>query len=147
MESQPGNDQPQIGEERFLLEKAIYYGLLGLGLFALLGFLLFGTVSTDLDCVRSAVGLVECSLVHNTFLQNMNPIKIHNVLAVDVIEHQGKTVSYSAEIRAENLAFTLPIASSYNYKIAQNAADEVNAFLHSSSTNSFTTRFPRKRLQ
>lgn len=145
MESQQDNYQSQEEREYLFPEKAIYYVLLGIGLLVLLGFLLFGTTSTELTCSRSSLNSIECSLVRNTPLLKTNPVKIIDPLAVDVIRHRHRSYSsYSAEIRAAHVSYTLPILSTYNYNLAQDTADKVNDFLLRSDAASFFGRFPEK---
>jgi hypothetical protein len=75
----------------------------------------------------------------------MSPIKIIDLLAVDVITHRHRNYfSYSAEIRAAHVSYTLPILSSYNYNLVQDAADKVNSFLLRSDAESFFGSFPEK---
>lgn len=145
MDSQQDNYQSQDREFLFS-EKAIYYVLLGISLLVLLGFLLFGTTSTELTCGRSlGPNSIECSLVRNTPLLRMSPIKIFDPLAVDVISHRHKRAyPYSAEIRAAHVSYRLPILSTYNYNLAQNTADKVNDFLLRSDAASFFGRFTEK---
>lgn len=145
MKSRRGNYQSQKDKESSFSEKATYYVLLGIGLLVLVGFLLFGTTSTELTCSRSSRNSIECSLVQNTPLRRMSPIKILDPLAVDVITHQRKgNYSYSAEIRAANVADTVKILSTYNYDFAQDTANKVNDFLLRSKAASFFGRFPEK---
>lgn len=142
MESQQDNYRTR---EFLFSEKAIYYVLLGISLLVLLGFLLFGTTSTELTCSRSSLNSIECNLVRNTPLLKISPIKILDPLAVDVIRHRRKgTYSYSAEIRAAHVSYTLPILSTYNYDLAQDTANKVNDFLLRSDAASFFGRFPEK---
>jgi hypothetical protein len=146
MKSRRDYYQSQKDKGSFFSEKVTYYVLLGIGLLVLLGFLLFGTTSTELTCSRSSLNSIECSLVRNTPLRRMSPIKILDPLAVDVITHQrkGNDYSYSAEIRAASVAHTVPILSTYNYDFAQDTANKVNDFLLRSEAASFFGRFPEK---
>lgn len=145
MEFQRINDESFKDMEVIFSEKLIYCALGVISLFALLGFLLFGTISTELTCTRSSHNLVECSLVRNTSLLTMSPVKILDPLAVDVIiRHHYRVTSYTAEIRLSNVSYTLPLISTYNYKTAQDVADQVNAFLHRSNAVLFSKIFPEK---
>ncbi len=144
MVSRQDNYQSQ-DKKFFISEKAIRYVLLGISILVWLGFWLFGTTSIELTCGRSSLNSIECSLVRNTPLFRMSPIKILDPLAVDVITHRHKrTYSYSAEIRAARVSYTLPILSTYSYNLAQNAANKVNDFLLRSDAASFFARFPEK---
>ena len=146
MEFQQSSSQFQEDRELLFSTKAGYYALLGLSLLTLLAFLLFGTISTDLTCVRSSSSSVECSLVRNTPLLKMSALKILEPLAADVTEHRTKaTTSYNVEIRAAHISYTLTLLSAFDYKVAQNAANEVNTFLHSSNESLFSKRFPGKQ--
>jgi hypothetical protein len=145
MEFQQDNHQSQEDNQFLFSEKWVYYVLLGISLLVLIGFLLFGTTSTELTCSRSYLNSIECSLVRNTPILRMSPIKILDPLAVDVIRHRHKGGdSYSAEIRAAHVSYTRPILSTYNYKLAQDTADKVNDFLLRSDAISFFGRFPEK---
>ncbi|XGV96226.1 MAG: hypothetical protein ACAF41_26270 [Leptolyngbya sp. BL-A-14] len=139
--------QSQENTEALLSKKAIYSILVGLSLLALSAFLLFGVMSVDLDCSRSPSGLVECSYTRNTPLIKTAAYTVLEPLAADVIEVRNKAnISYNVELRAANISYTLPLLSAYDYKIAQAAANEVNAFLHSSNEKHFAKRFPEKRV-
>lgn len=138
--------QSQENTEALLSKKAIYSILVGLSLLALSAFLLFGVMSVDLDCSRSPSGLVECSYTE-TLLIKTAAYTVLEPLAADVIEVRNKAnISYNVELRAANISYTLPLLSAYDYKIAQAAANEVNAFLHSSNEKHFAKRFPEKRV-
>ncbi len=145
MESQRNNYQSQADRKCFSTKTEVYCILLGISLFLLLRFLLFGTTSTELTCSRSSLNSIECSLVRNTPLRRMDPIQILDPLAVDVITHQRKkNFSYSAEIRAANVPGTVPILSTYNYDVVQDTANKVNDFLLRSDAASFFGSFPEK---
>lgn len=145
MESQQDNYQSQEDRKFLFPGKPIYYVLSGISLLVLLGFLLFGTTSTELTCSRSSLHSIECSLVRNTPLLRMSPIKILDPLAVDVIRHPHKgAYSYTAEIRSAHAFHTLPILSTYDHNLAQDSADKVNDFLLKSDAASFFGRFPEK---
>jgi hypothetical protein len=145
MKSQQDNYQSQEEKELLVSERLIYYVLLGISLLVLLGLLLFGNTSTELTCSRSYLNSIECNLVRNTPILRMSPIKILDPLAVDVIRHRHRgTDSYSAEIRADHVSYTLSILSTYNYKLAQDTANKVNDFLLKSDAVSFAKRFPEK---
>ena len=146
MESQQDNYQSQEDTGFLSSKRGNYYIFLGICLLVLLGFLLFRTTSTELTCSRSFLNSVECSLVRNTPLLRMSSIKILDPLAVDIISHRHKaTYSYSAEIRAAHISYTLPILSTYNYNLALDTAKKVNDFLLRSDAGSFFGRFPEKR--
>jgi hypothetical protein len=145
MESQPKNNR-SLEEREFLFpENMPYYFLLGLILLLGLLFSFFSTTSIELTCIREPVNSVECSLVKNTPLLRMSPIKIYKPLSVDVIRLWGKGgSSYSAEIRAADISYKFSIFSSYNYGSVQNVSDEVNNFLLRSNEPSFLKTFPEK---
>jgi hypothetical protein len=145
MESQQDNCEFFNNGEMLFSKKVIYWALGIVSLLTLLGFLLFGTISTDLSCIRSPLNSIECNLIRNTTLLRMSPIKILDPLAVDVIiRHHRRVTFYTAEIRMPNVSYTLPIISTYNYKSAQDTADTVNTFLLKSKSVSFSKRFPEK---
>ncbi len=144
METQQDNYHSQAVELPFP-KQVIYSVLFGIGFLILSGFLLFKTTSIELICSRSSLNSIECSLIRNTPLLKMSPIKILDPLAVDVISHRQKGVnSYSAEIRVAHLPYTLPILSTYDYNLAQHTADKVNAFFLKSDAASFFGRFPEQ---
>ena len=104
-------------------------------------------MSIDLDCSRSPSRLVECSYARNTPLLQTAAYTVVEPLAVDVIEVRNKAnISYNVELRAAHISYTLPLLSAYDYKIAQDAANEVKAFLHSSNEKYFSKRFPEKHV-
>ena len=141
MESQQDNHKSQF----LISEKEVNYILLGIIILILLGFWIFSTTSIELTCSRSYSNSIECSLVRTTPLLKMNAIKILNPQAVDVIKHQNKgAYSYSAEIRADQVSYTLPILSTFNYELARDTADKINDFLLRSDASSFFIRFPEK---
>ncbi len=128
--------------EEFLTKRLTYLLALGFGLLAIVALLLFGTISTDLRCVRSSSG-VECKLTRYSSLIKMHEIKISDPLAVDVTEHRNRGAppsSYTAEIRTSNISLSL--LSDYRYEIVQSAANEVNEFLLSSNQPVLFKRFP-----
>jgi hypothetical protein len=87
---------------------------IGMGLIAVLAFLLFGTISTDLTCIRSSA-VIECSLVRNTALLKMSKIKILDPQAVDIttIERHGmkSAAFYHAAIRAVNSSHRIELSN------------------------------------
>ncbi len=129
-------------KQDFFSNPVKFYSILGIGFLAILAFLLFGTISTDLSCVRTVLG-IECSLTHNTSLLKMNPIKICDPIAVDIKRTHGKGgYSYTAELRSGYFSYNFPLLSDYSFKAVQSAADEVNTFLLSSNQPSFFKSFP-----
>ncbi len=145
MKSQQASHRSQKDRESLKSQREIYYILLGIGLFLLLRFLFFVTTSAELTCSRSPLNSIECSLVRNTPLRRMDPVKILDPLAVDVITHERKrNYSYTIEIRAAHAADRVVILSTYSYDFAQDSANKVNDFLLRSDAASFFGRFPEK---
>jgi hypothetical protein len=143
MEFQSDNDQSQKNRGFLFSKKVDTYVLLGMSLLFLLGLLLFNTTSIELTCNRTSLNSLECSLVRNTPLLRMNPIKILDPTAVDIVQYRHKsTYSYSAEIRAAHVSYTLTILSTYNYHLVQDTANKVNDFLLRSDAASFFEKFP-----
>lgn len=133
--------------ERRLAQKEVYLMLAGFGLLALLAFLLFGIVSTDLDCSRLPSGLVECSYVQSTPLRQKAASNVLEPLAANVVEVKNKSyISYRVKLRSAQTSHTLPLLSAHDYNMAQAVANEVNAFLQSSNEKYFSQRFPEKRI-
>ena len=137
----------RMKEQILFSSKTKYYAAIAVGLLVLLGFLLYGTIRTDLTCTRSSEGLVDCMMVQSSRLLKMSPVQVHQPIAVDVVEHRGSKGrrSYSAEIRAANVGYTVSILTSFRAETAQDVADEINAFLHESQASSFTATFPKYR--
>jgi|GEM_PF-4800937 len=92
MESELDSYRSQEGNKLVISKGAIQ---IALGLLALLWFLLFRTISTDLTCVRSLSGLVECSLVRTIPLVQLGAVEILQRVAVDVVEHHGNKIPHS----------------------------------------------------
>ncbi|MGP1383346.1 MAG: hypothetical protein ACTS2F_07265 [Thainema sp.] len=100
----------------------------------------FGYGHTELTCTRSSTGSLECNLIRGT----MSPIQIVDPIAVDVIKRdpRKKFTSYSAEIRAEHVSYTLTIMSSFNSDITYDVANKINDFLLRSDESEFYMRYP-----
>ena len=118
-------------------------------------FLLFGTTSSDLTCVRlvdsasvdsSSKPSVECKLIRHSAIQTMSSIKLIDPVAVDITEQvpsRGRVNSYSADLRLTNLPYTVPLLSSYDFDVVRQVKQEVNDFLLHSDASSFSTHFPK----
>jgi hypothetical protein len=143
-ESAPENERsPQNSELDFPIDLKYLFGA-AIGLLALLGFLFFWNISTELTCTRSAINLVECSLVRNTPLLRMSPTRIRFPAAVDVMTHLSDEgfYTYSVELRMSNVSYRLPLRRTRSYNSAYETADEINDFLLRSDAPSFFKRFP-----
>ena len=129
---------------RVSFSKPLIYSIVaGVFLLVLVLFLQFWVISTELQCVRTQAGAVECKLVRHTSLTNMAAIRIVEPLAADIVEYQyeGNT-RYSVEIRSAPMPYGLPLMATYDYDAAQNTANSVNKFLLSSNETNFVATFP-----
>jgi hypothetical protein len=114
---------------------------------------IFGTQYTDFTCDRS-LGDVECALVRHTKLLQPTEIKIHNPLAVAVINPcERKDIfgkyfydtdcygSSRAEIRSKNVSYGIKLYGGSDSQKINAIAREINEFLLSSNASSFHKRF------
>ncbi len=127
-----------------------YLILLGLGVICLIAYLLFGTISIKIDCDRFAAQGPECTVVRQSLLLTMMPVRIPEPLAVDISKHHKPqlgsqdpyVITYKVEMRTTRYQYAVPIYSTRQFKIADHISTDVNNFLLHSQEASFSKRYP-----
>lgn len=122
-------------------DNLIYYIAVCVPTIILLINLLFGPIAVEISCSRSDHGTLQCSVVRETMLLTMSPVKIPEPLAVDMIKSDETPYSYQLELRSTRYSYAVPLYSTRNFDVARNISTDINHFLLYSQDSFFSKKY------